>query len=64
MLQLDVGQAEYQDVCKELEKVEGKIGNAVEKPEDEEDEDEDEDEEEEGEGEEGLSRRKKKKSKK
>ena len=68
MLQLDVWQAEYQDVCKELEKVEGKIGNAVEKPEGEEDEDEeeeDEDEEEEGgEDEEGSFKRKKKKSKK
>ncbi|EDR03670.1 chromosome condensation complex protein [Laccaria bicolor S238N-H82] len=30
MLQLDVWQAEYQDVCKELEKIEGKIGNADE----------------------------------
>ncbi|EDR03599.1 uncharacterized protein LACBIDRAFT_155822, partial [Laccaria bicolor S238N-H82] len=60
MLQLDVWQAEYQDVCKELEKVEGKIGNAVEKPEGEEEEEEEEDEEEEGEGEEGESRRKKK----
>jgi condensin complex subunit 1 len=69
MLQLDVWQAEYQDVCKELAKVEGKIGNAVEKPEDEDDEeeeeDEDEEEEEEGdEGEEGSFKRKKKKSKK
>ena len=69
MLQLDVWQAEYQDVCKELEKVEGKIGNAVEKPEGEEDEegeeeDEDEAEEEEGgEAEEGSSKRKKKSKK-
>jgi condensin complex subunit 1 len=66
MLQLDVWQAEYQDVCKELAKVEGKIGNAVEKPEGEEDEDEEEDEDKEegGEGEKGSFTRKKKKSKK
>ncbi|EDQ99009.1 mitotic chromosome condensation-related protein [Laccaria bicolor S238N-H82] len=67
MLQLDVWQAEYQDVCKELEKIEGKIGNAVEKPEGEEEEEEEEeqedDEEEEGGGEEGESGRKKKSKK-
>ena len=69
MLQLDVWQAGYQDVYKELEKVEGKIGNAVEKPEGEEagegdDDDEDKNEEEGGEGEEGSFKKKKKKLKK